>query len=126
MVVDSSALTLLVVQRTENRDAQYQKKGRKKRNIRTSLTRYLWYHSTVKPRGRKPHRTKVLNRLIYIVEKKNEVDTTHAQSPERRLQGAQDSRFDLIRSHQPCIPLFQYKTETCNLKLPRWWSTVRL
>ena len=29
MVVDSSALTLLVVQRTENRDAQYQKKEEK-------------------------------------------------------------------------------------------------
>ena len=109
----------------KSRCAVSKKKEEKKRNIRTSLTRYLWYHSTVKPRGRKPHRTKVLNRLIYIVEK-NEVDTTHAQSPERRLQGAQDSRFDLIRSHQPCIPLFQYKTETCNLKLPRWWSTVRL
>ena len=33
MVVDSSALTLLVVQRTENRDAQYQKRKKEKNEI---------------------------------------------------------------------------------------------
>ena len=57
MVVDSSAVTLLVVQRTENRDAQYKKKRKKKTKYQDKPDKVplVPQHSQAKGEETSPH-----------------------------------------------------------------------